>query len=87
MYAGKIILEDNIILSVTVRTEGTQATYNLTQLSITREDKPFTESRVVEALSSTFYLCSDCKSFDWTQQTAPVRKRVFSSKMSCNKPD
>ena len=69
---AKLALDGKIIVPFTVRTDGTQATYTLTQASITREDKPFTESRVVEALSSTFYLCSDCKSFDWTQQTAAV---------------
>ena len=81
---AKLVLDDKIILSITVRTEGTQATYNLTQTSITREDKSFTE-RFLKTFSSTFYHCSDCKSFDWTQQSAAVYESIVSFKMSCNR--
>ena len=65
-------LKDSIILSIAVRTDGTQATYNLTQASITEENISFTESKLLDTLSSTFYHCSDCKSFDWSQQSATV---------------
>ena len=44
MRLGKLPLDDRIVLSITVGTKGTQATYKLTQLSIAREDKPFTGS-------------------------------------------
>ena len=68
---GKLTQDHKIILSTTVRTEGTQATYKLTLFRTAREDKSFTE-RFLKTFSSTFYHCSDCKSFDWTQQPAAV---------------
>ena len=81
----KIALNNKIILPITARTDGTQATYKLTQFSITRENKPFAESRFLKTFSSTFYLCSDCKSYDWTQQSAAVQGCITSFKQSCNK--
>ena len=80
-------LKYSIILSIAVRTESTQATYKLTQASITEENKPFTEIRFLDTLSSTFYLCSDCKSFDWSQQSATVQGSIVSFKITCNKPN
>ena len=50
----EIALNNVIVLSFTVRTEGTQATYNLTLFRTGREDKPFTEIRFLKTFSSTF---------------------------------
>ena len=82
---AKLALDGKIILPFTVRTDGTQATYTLTQASITRENEPFTESRLVEALTSTFYLRYDCKSLDWSQQSAAVHRCIMTFKIPCNK--